>query len=156
MYNNPALCTVLFISAQDHITLLLSCYAKIRDDAQIDTLLENIALNPGTKTGEFSSFLLLLWYGTGHSVHNCRELRYFQHIAVHCWCSEEIRVSSSPPISPLTTCITLYFALYTHCRHDGPQRDLERRQGAPGRYDLVGSFQRRAGHQHPAHRGIHR
>lgn len=45
-------CNTSHHPSQDHITLLLSCYAKIRDDAQIDTLLENIALNPGTKTGE--------------------------------------------------------------------------------------------------------
>lgn len=36
--------------AQDHITLLLSCYTKIKDDAQINALLDAIALNPNIKS----------------------------------------------------------------------------------------------------------
>lgn len=40
---------VLLLYIQDHITLLLSCYTKVKDEAQISALLDAIAVNPHIK-----------------------------------------------------------------------------------------------------------
>ena len=38
--------SVYFPTKQDHVTLLLSCYTKVKNDTQINALLDAIALNP--------------------------------------------------------------------------------------------------------------
>jgi hypothetical protein len=37
---------------QDHITLLLSCHAKVKDEVKLDALLESIALSPAAASAE--------------------------------------------------------------------------------------------------------